>query len=299
MAAEHVHRLSRQLLLTWRWLLNNRSLSAWTDLQRSDIELWMTARLAEGIVPSSLRTMLCDLLTFLRFAIDQALPVSSQLLRVAYPQTPAPLPLALSDQDYLALVKTVLAETATLTPDHLQERAWFLTLAHTGVRVSELLNLRLNDLDLRGRRLYIRNPKNGQERVLFMTPSLHHSLVAYLTQLPASADNHLWLHAASPLKAHQVRYRLCAWGKLSQVHVSPHLLRHTLATRLVNQGMPLLSVSKLLGHDSLHATQRYAHLYDSTVHDHFQAAVSHIEGIPVPDWPASTTHFVTLLADSV
>lgn len=63
--------------------------------------------------------------------------------------------------------------------------------------------------------------------------------------------------------------------------------------------MPILSIAKLLGYDSLHATQRYAHLYDDTAHRHLQAAVSHIDGIPINNWPVSSTYSVTLLADPV
>ena len=75
------------------------------------------------------------------------------------------------------------------------------------------------------------------------------------------------------------------WGQTCNVAVTPHRLRHTLATRLINQGMSLESLRKLLGHKNLSMTQHYARIYDATVHEHFQTAMANIEGIAVSDWP--------------
>ncbi len=84
--------------------------------------------------------------------------------------------------------------------------------------------------------------------------------------------------------------------------VSPHQLRHTLATQLVNQGMPLPSVGKLLGHRSLNTTQHYARLFEHTVKEQFVAAIAQIEGIAAIDWPQISQkdhEFVEHIIDSV
>ena len=86
----------------------------------------------------------------------------------------------------------------------------------------------------------------------------------------------------------QVTYRLRRWGEACDVHATPHRLRHTFATRLVNQGLPLTTVAKLLGHCSLNMTQHYARLYESTVRDQFTIAMEQIEGIVAIDWPQQT-----------
>jgi len=108
-----------------------------------------------------------------------------------------------------------------------------------------------------------------------------------------------------PLKAAQVRYRLRRWGEQCNVAVTPHRLRHTLATRLINRGMSLEALRKLLGHKTLRMTQRYAHLHDATVREQFQTAMANVEGIAVSDWPQSENIFtgvnlpVMLKTDSV
>ncbi len=90
------------------------------------------------------------------------------------------------------------------------------------------------------------------------------------------------------MTAPRLRHRMRRWAKLAQVAVSPHRLRHTLATQLVNQGMPLASVGTLLGHRSLSSTQHYARLFENTVKTQFESATAHIEGIAAVDWPRLT-----------
>lgn len=79
------------------------------------------------------------------------------------------------------------------------------------------------------------------------------------------------------------------WGETCQVVVTPHRLRHTLATQLINNDMPLASVDKLLGHRNLNTTQHYARLYEQTVKEQFEAAIQQVEGIAVTDWPQPAT----------
>ncbi len=178
-----------------------------------------------------------------------------------------------------------MSQTADGSPNAVRDRAWFFTLAHTGLRLSELLNLRVGDLDLSTGRLIVRGGKNFRDRVAYLTPRLVQVLEAYLLHRDSVADDHLWLDAGRSLPDHQVRYRLRRWGQLCDVAVTSHRLRHTFATRLINHGLSLESLSKLLGHKHLTMTQRYARIHDATVHNQFQRAMASIEGIAVTDWP--------------
>ena len=220
-------------------------------------------------------------------------PVAN-LFRIAEPvHEPAP-PKHLSDSEYERLLKTVLRQTAQDTPTQTAQRAWFLTLAHTGLRVNELLDLRLGDLDLAGGRIFIPSAKNGQERVVYLTPTLSEAFYRYLPHRSATDDDHLW-HCENRTPTDEVIRRcLRRWAKLCNVSVTPHRLRHTFATRLLNQGVSLEAVRKLLGHSSLQMSQHYARLYDVTVKTQFKSAAADLEGIAIQNWPKqATTSFVT------
>ena len=285
MAKQHGHRLARQLRRCWDWLLANQTVNGWSDLQRSHIEAWLNARQKAGIAASSRTCELSELLSCLRFVADRDTPLSANLFRVAYPERSDPLPRYLTEAEYNRLEQVVLAQTADDTPTAARDRAWFFTLSHTGLRVSELLNLRLSDLEFASGRLMVRGGKNTRDRVVYLTPTLTQALRTYLSHRQDTVDDHLWLDDGRPLQAHQVRYRLRRWGQLCDVAVTPHRLRHTLATRLINQGMSLESLRRLLGHKTLSMTQHYARLYDDTVQEQFQTAMANIEGIAISDWP--------------
>lgn len=284
MARQHGRRLARQLRRSWNWLLDHQTLDGWSDLQRSHLEAWLNTRQEAGIAASSRTTELSDLLSFLRFVADKDIPLSANLFRVAYPEQAEALPRYLEESAYDRLEQTVLAQTADDTSTSARDRACFFTLSHTGLRISELLNLRLADLDLAGGRIIVQG-KNKRDRVVYLTPMLTQALQNHLSHRESVVDDHLWLDAGELLQDYQVRYRLRRWGQLCSVAVTPHRLRHTLATRLINRGMSLESLRKLLGHKTLSMTQHYARIYDATVREQFQAAMANIEGIAVSDWP--------------
>ena len=288
MAAKYVTRLTCQLKNAWTWLLDHRPLAGWDELRRSDLESWLEARRQAGLSAVSQYTELCDLRTFLRFVMERGGAVNPQVLRVVTPVVAASLPKHLTDAEYERLVRTVLAKTAEPTLASAAARAWFLTLAHTGMRVNELLELRLDDIDLVSGRIFIRHAKNGGERIGFITPSLAQALPRYLALRGTTEQDHLWFHAGRLPSDETVRDQLGRWGALCQVSVTPHRLRHTFATRLINHGMPLESIRKLLGHRSVQMTQHYARLYDATVKAQFASATAGLEGIAVRDWPMPT-----------
>ena len=294
LAEQYATRVSCQLTRVWKWLLDHREIQGWRSLKRSDIEAWLDARGQDGLSPLSLNTELNDLRAFLHFAEDREQPIPAQLYRVSAPVPSKPLPKHLTEGEYERLVKTVLNQTAEETATMAAERAWFLTLAHTGMRANEMLDLRLADLDLASGRIFIVSAKNGKERIAFITPTLAQALHRYLSHRPATDDDHLWRCDDLFPSYEMIRRRLHNWGKLCQVSVTAHRLRHTFATRLVNRGMPLESIRKLLGHTSLQMSQHYARLYDSTVKEQFSATAAALEGIPVSDWPVyATTPFFT------
>lgn len=285
LARRHGRHLAYRLRSIWQWLFDHYPVHGWADLHRSQLEAWLDACLEAGNAASTRSTNLSAFLSFLRFIVDQDIPVDANLFRVTFPELPEALPRHLSESEYRRLEQTVFAQTAQDTPIDTRERAWFLTLAHTGLRICELLDLRLADLDLVGGRLIVRGGKHARDRVVYLTPTLTQALRNYLIHRASVADDHLWPNGERPMQAHQVRLRLHDWGRLCDVEVTPHRLRHTFATRLINQGVPLTSLQKLLGHKFLHTTQRYARVYDATVRDQFQQAMANLEGIAVSNWP--------------
>ena len=154
--------------------------------------------------------------------------------------------------------------------------------------MSELLDLRLADVNLAAGYAFVRGGKPGRDRVVYLTPPLVQALKRYLSQRAEVADHDevFILHQRSPC-ADVIRKHLDEYAVPLGLRVTPHQLRHTMATRLVNQGMPIQSLRKLLGHQRLDTTQLYAQIYDQTLYHQFTQAMGCLEGIAVAQWPGA------------
>ena len=286
------YRLLLHIRRIWCWLEGHRQVAGWESFRRADLEAWVQARGQDDVKPTTVENELMHLRMLLRFAAVRDYPVDPDLLRVRAPRVKSRrLPRYLSEPDYRRLESFMLEQTQKATYIAAMDRAWFLMMAHTGMRVSEVLDTRLGDLNLEARSITIRGSKLDHDRVVFITPALHAALLRFLNwRHPVPDDDHLFIGCRSKasLTANYLRRRLTAYAKQINLHVTPHKLRHTFATRLINRGMPIHSLRKLLGHRKLDTTQIYAHLYDETLHDQFQTAMHAIQGIPVDTWPKLT-----------
>ena len=272
----------------WRWLADHRQVSGWQTFRRADLEAWRQARHRDGVSNTTVKNELGQLRGLLKYLETHAYPIDPGLFRVKAPQGPQALPRYLPEPEYRRLLATVLQATDNDTYSARFDRAWFFTLAYTGMRISELLDWRLGDLNLPASIATIRSSKSDRDRIAYLTPPLCKALYTYLDARPTlpNQDRVFLLHKRSPSDV-TIRMRLTQFGQQASVHVTPHKLRHTFATRLLNQQFPISSIQKLLGHRRLNDTQVYAQIYDQTLYRQFQEAISSLEAIPIDHWPMS------------
>lgn len=287
------HRLSHQahnlfgtLCRISRWIISHGHWPALEQLRRADLVAYLQAAQARGLKTSSLNTELKCFRGFWQDLLARDLVTNGTILLVKGPKEGDHLPRFLSQTQFQRLEQYMLAETQADQPTDRFEQAWFYLLAHAGLRLGELLNLRLSDCDLVGQRLRVQAGKGDRDRVLPLTPQLCQVLRRYLTvREPAEYDQLLIWHG-KPVGRELIPARLRQWGReLQIVPLSPHRLRHTLATFLINQGMPITSLQKFLGHQNINNTLIYARVHPETVRQQFAAAMAHLEAIPVSNWP--------------
>jgi hypothetical protein len=137
--------------------------------------------------------------------------------------------------------------------------------------------LRLEDLDLNGRKLSVRTGKGMKDRTVFLTAITAQALQAYLPFRGEGPTDHVFLYRNQPLSKDLIHGRLKAAGQRIGVKVYAHRLRHTCATQLLNAGCPVTSIQKFLGHKKLNTTMVYARTYDATVEADYFAAMGRIE----------------------
>jgi site-specific recombinase XerD len=278
----HTRVRSYTLRSVWCWLLEEREVNSLAALNRSDVQAYVDARLEAGRSASTINRELRDLWAFLRFVEQRGQSIAPGVFRVARLKEGKALPRFLTEEAYRQLEVSILKETTSDTRDDYLDRAWFYMLAHGGLRLGELCNLRVGDVDLAGERLVIREGKGKRDRVIPLSQAIITTLRAYLTIRGTAETDHVFIFRQRRIEPGLVRYRLRRFGEAVQVDVSPHRLRHTLATRLVNGGMDIVSIQRLLGHEKLTTTMVYARVYDVTVERDFRQAIARLEPAAEP-----------------
>jgi integrase/recombinase XerC len=166
-----------------------------------------------------------------------------------------------------------------------RDRAMLETLYSTGIRVSELVALEVDDLDLTGEALRVRG-KGKKERMVPLGAHALAAIVRYMEQLRADTRYAgAWAEGrkirplfvnkhGGRLSSRSVRRKLDKYLKLVGLDptISPHTLRHSFATHLLDNGADLRSVQELLGHQSLSTTQVYTHLTTQRMQDAYKQA---------------------------
>jgi site-specific recombinase XerD len=292
----HLNKLCR----VCRWLVTYRHWTTLEQLQRTDLVAYIHSRQEAGRKPNTIQAELTVFRAFWRELLDQEQVTNQAILRVKAPQSSQQLPRYLAPSDFQRLLQVIEAHTQTDQPDDRLNRAWFYLLAHTGLRVSELLNLRVSDCDLTGKRLRIRNAKGNQDRVVPMTDKLVSVISDYVVVREPASTDHLLTFQGAALNYSLVSARLHRFGQIAGIEpLTCHRLRHTLATLLVNQGMPISSLQKLLGHRNINMTLIYAKVFDETLRQQFATAMAQIESIAVADWPIQFPISTPEICDSV
>jgi integrase/recombinase XerD len=149
------------------------------------------------------------------------------------------------------------------TLDHVIVKSAVITMANTGLRVSELCQLTLDDVDLKNKVIKVRKGKGNKDRSIPINDKLHQELTTYLKDHRplVSSERFFATSKTGTLSRQTINHELevattkLGWSK----HVTAHILRHSFASSLVRNNAPLPAVQKLLGHSDLRVTSRYIH----------------------------------------
>lgn len=231
-------------------------------LEQADAPLvryWVMARMESGESPRTVNRRLSAVRGFFRFARQVGAVASDPTAMIDPPKTPKRLPEFVEEHRMEQLFALAGAGEGA---DEAVALLVLELLYGTGMRLAELLALRLGDLDARQGTLRLLG-KRSKERIVPLAPGLLERLLAHAALRPqAPADAPLLVRASGEPLARRSVQRLVQ-RYLGQVTTqrkrSPHVLRHTFATHLLNRGADLNAVKELLGHAGLAATQVYTH----------------------------------------
>jgi site-specific recombinase XerD len=252
------------------------------DLKRQHVLDYVDKRLDEGYSITGVNKDLRDLRSFLFFLMDEGYTLPQSLLRIPCLKQPEPLPRYLTDEQVGKLREGFEQEIReSKLESHrrlaLLGRAAFYLLWQGGMRLGEVEELRLEDLDLGQKRLSVRDGKGRKDRTVYLPETAICALQEYLAVRGEGSGDHVFLYRNAPLRKDLIRGRLKAVGDKVGVKVFPHRLRHTCATQLLNAGCRVTSIQRFLGHKELSSTMIYAKAHDQTVAEDYFAAMEKVE----------------------
>ena len=244
------------------WLASRGKLLLRAD--RGDLEAWLADQFAAKAKATSVARRLSSLRRFYRQQLEHGGVRSDPTLRIRAPKRPRRLPKYLSEAEVEALLDAPLVENVL----GLRDRAMLETLYATGLRVSELVGLKLSQVGLNEGVVRVMG-KGSKERLVPLGEEAIAWLNRYLEQArpllaDASKHQHVFLtqrHAPLTRQAFWALIkRYATHAGIARAKLSPHVLRHAFATHLLNHGADLRVVQLLLGHSNITTTTIYTHV---------------------------------------
>lgn len=223
---------------------------------------WVVFLMTEGHTATSVNRKTTSLRSFFKFLLKEGVITENPMLRLKTPKNKRSLPVFVEESDMSHLLDHVVFEEDF---SGYRDRIVLEILYGTGLRLSELINLKIGDYNQYDRQLVV-SGKGNKQRIVPIHSALASAMGTYLEQLYSFTGSNPGLPFIVTDKGKEVYpmfiYRLVKHylGQITTLEKkSPHVLRHTFATHLLNKGADLNAIKELLGHSSLAATQVYTH----------------------------------------
>lgn len=223
------------------WAKANIEGARWSTLTRKDIDRYIMYRVENGIAPATTNRELASISALYRYFIREGLMKTNPCRFQSRRKQADKLPNTIPSED----LRNAYNNAVGLV------RVWIGLLATTGIRISELLALRWEDIDFKTSSLEIMG-KGSKERIVYTSPE-------YLTELRQAYER-------KPSEGRIFRYdqrdaRYMLWQALKPYsrakQLSPHAIRHTYATNLATNGVNVTTIASILGHNRIATTQKY------------------------------------------
>ena len=228
------------------------------EITHFHIRSWLTQMLKKDIASSTVKRKVSSLKSFYKFLLKRNLIQSNPMDKVVAPKVKKSLPKFVDQRSLNELIDSIQFDASSFKS--VQDRLILLVFYHTGIRRAELINLKEKDVDLLTSSLKVMG-KGGKERIIPFSSELLKELRAYFDLKKKATDS---IYVFSNKKGGKLypKYVYNAVNQFLQVvgsasQKSPHIIRHSFATNLLNNGADINAIKELLGHASLNATQIY------------------------------------------
>jgi site-specific recombinase XerD len=233
------------------------------------ISAYIDSLLAKGLVPKTINCRLDSVRGFYAYmGREEAMPVPNPVKKGFALRLARPLPRYLKDDEVTRLFQSIRG---------LRDQAIFMLMLRCGLRVEEVAHLRLQDVDLAQRRILVCCGKGNKDRIVYISHDAHRALLNYLRSRSSSKVGEVFLvgkgtYRGTSISVRGIQKRIEHYARKTDLKLSCHHLRHTMATQLLNADADLVTIQDLLGHTRIKTTQRYARVSNLKVQrDYYKA----------------------------
>lgn len=249
-----------------------------TEIQPQHIQQWVLSLMSRKMTARSMSRKISTLKSFWRFLLKRGLTNTNPTLKISLPKTKKPIPAFFKDSEMAAILGN---EYLPIGFEPERNHLILTVFYQTGIRLAELLNIEDSNVDLIGGNIRVTGKRNKQ-RVIPISKTLCNDIESYIlirNKSVISIVPNLFVLKNGKKMYPKMLYNLVHnnMSQVSNLHKrSPHVLRHTFATSMLNRGADINAVKQLLGHNSLASTQVYTHtsfdeLYNIYKHAHPRA----------------------------
>ena len=241
------------------------------EVTRVDLEAFVEHEQDRGLKIRSVHTYLSHAHAFLNYLTEEEIVSAEILQKRIWLRLPQDLPRAIDPDDVARLL-------AVRGPS--RDRALILVLLRTGMRIGELLETKISDVNLKERTFTIwQGVKNRRARVVYFSDDARDTLKEWLKRRDATKGYLFYPEWGDRMPyggAHYIFRKYLAQADLTHRGYTLHCLRHTFASEMLNAVMRLESLQQILGHDCVEMTRRYARLTDKTRREEYFRAMQKI-----------------------
>lgn len=244
------------------------------DIDSACLTAYVDSLGQNGLSASTISRNIASIKTFYHYLIKKGIVLEDLSVTLKAPKVEKKAPEILTDQQIDALLSAPLGDS----PKEIRDKAMLELLYATGIRVSELINLKLNDLNMQMSVILCRNSRN--DRMVPFGREARKALSRYLMEtrdalLSDGDSEYLFVNMSGDPMSRQGFWKLIkSYSKKAGIEgdITPHTLRHSFAAHLVKNGADLHSVQEMLGHSDISTTQMYARLVSSRLRDVYDRA---------------------------
>lgn len=224
-------------------------------VSKNDIRAWLNELSEREYKPGSIHSKVAGLKTFYKYCWEEGLIEENPVKSIPFPKIGDSIPRYLTHEQFTRLRE--------LVSGNVLERTLIEVLYSTGIRISELVAMKKEDINWSERSILIQEGKGEVGRIVLFNTACEGYLKAYLNNRTDDVPS-VFVNPKTdrPIYKQYVNTKFQSYSEQLNFHVTPHMLRHTFSAHLAQKGMPLVAIQTLLGHVTPYTTQLYARLYD-------------------------------------